>query len=376
MSFITSAGIKFRHLIIRIIAPAIVNWIFHFSSRKKKTLLIIKTDGIGDYILFRNYLKFLRNSKKYRYYKIYLLANLACENIAIHLDSNTIDGFFWYSDGFFLKWKLVKLLFNLQRLKLSTIIYPNYSRIYTIDWLVHHVKAENKIAVNGNTINESIELRNKANKYYTELINVDAIPKHEFERNKQIFELITSEKSDLKYPYINKDRLNILPNQSIIIFSGGSDINKKWSSKNYNNLCQRIIDELDTNIILAGGNGDTKDGLEIQNGLIGDRLSNQIGVLNLAQLCELIGGSKLLISNDTVAIHLAAALNIPAVCIAKGDLYGRFVPYPPKINNKIFSVFPKSLIAEDQDQNKWSSMNINDVLLEDVYHAVLKAINA
>ena len=43
------------------------------SETSSKELLIVNTDSIGDYILFRNFLKEIKNSEKYKDYKIVLL---------------------------------------------------------------------------------------------------------------------------------------------------------------------------------------------------------------------------------------------------------------------------------------------------------------
>ena len=48
------------------------------------TLLIIKTDAIGDYILFRNFLSEVRNLSLYKNYKIILCGNELWKDIALH----------------------------------------------------------------------------------------------------------------------------------------------------------------------------------------------------------------------------------------------------------------------------------------------------
>ena len=52
------------------------------------------------------------------------------------------------------------------------------------------------------------------------------------------------------------------------------------------------------------------------------------GETALAQLVDVIAGSALVVSNETGAIHIAAALRVPGVCVTGGGHYGRFVPYP------------------------------------------------
>ncbi|MDB5120207.1 MAG: heptosyltransferase family [Sphingobacteriales bacterium] len=373
MPFLRSAEYKLRYLLVRIVVPAIINSIYFFTSSQKKTLLIIKNDGIGDYVLFRNYIQFLRNSIKFKDYKIYLLTNPTCKDLVDHFDLNFIDGCFYYSDNYFLRWKLVELIFNLQKLRLQTIIYPNYSRKSNIDWLVNKLNSDEKIAIDGDTINQPQLLKEKGDKYYSKILRLNLTHLHEFERNKRIIEALTQEKCDFTRPFLNLDELNLEPNESVIIFPGGSESNKKWSASNYNSLCRMLILELNLKIILAGGNDDIEDGEIIQRGIRKTHILNKIAKLSLIELCELIAGAKLLISNDTVAIHIAATLNIPTVCIAKGDLYGRFVPYPKHIAPQTHCVFPPYLVPS-HNQDKWSVLNINKVLPEKVFSTVISTL--
>ncbi|MDR6940420.1 glycosyltransferase family 9 protein [Mucilaginibacter pocheonensis] len=358
-------------MIIRVAAPRLINIVFGFLPRKKDTLLIIKTDGIGDYILFRNYLSFLKQSQKHKHYKIYVLANATSKDLAEHFDSDTVDDFFWYADGYFLQWKLLKLLLNLQLLQLNSIIYTNYSRKYAVDWIVKNINAKHKTGVDGDLVNQAANLKQKTDKYYTQLIKMPPNPVHEFERNKQLFEIITGEKCSLTRPYIDKSRLNLTPDNNIVIFTGASDSSRKWDNKNFNVLCKMILSNLDSRVILAGGKDEVQDGFKIEDGLAAhDNFFNKIGTLNLVQLCELIGSAKLLISADTVAIHIAAALCVPAICISKGDLYGRFIPYPGHVANNITCIYPNDLKANDVHYAEWSKHSINTVLPKDVYTAI------
>ena len=50
--------------------------------------------------------------------------------------------------------------------------------------------------------------------------------------------------------------------------------------------------------------------------------------LNTEDLPAVIGKAKLVITNDTGTVHIAAALRVPTVCIVGGGHFGRFLPYP------------------------------------------------
>jgi ADP-heptose:LPS heptosyltransferase len=54
----------------------------------------------------------------------------------------------------------------------------------------------------------------------------------------------------------------------------------------------------------------------------------------LNALVEIVAGASLLVGNETGAVHIAASVGTPSVCIAGGGHYGRFVPYPSKIDTQ------------------------------------------
>lgn len=62
---------------------------------KPKSLLLIRLDAIGDYVLFRNFIEVLKKSEKYKDYSITLLGNIAWKNLQEELDGEFIDNFIW-----------------------------------------------------------------------------------------------------------------------------------------------------------------------------------------------------------------------------------------------------------------------------------------
>src|ERR1700761_7079681 len=72
--------------------PLLFRFLAKFRSPQKR-LLIIKTDAIGDYILFRNFLEVVRSSEAYKDYKIHLLGNVLWSDLALKYDSRFTDEF-------------------------------------------------------------------------------------------------------------------------------------------------------------------------------------------------------------------------------------------------------------------------------------------
>jgi ADP-heptose:LPS heptosyltransferase len=86
-----------------------------------------------------------------------------------------------------------------------------------------------------------------------------------------------------------------------------------------------------------------------------------------------ISGAVLLITIDTVALHIAAALNKDFICIANGYYFGRFDPYPPEMQKKGVVLFP-----EEVDKNTGKvielkygvNLNINSIRPERVIDVI------
>ena len=117
-----------------------VSLLFRFLGRfrlPRKRLLIIKTDAIGDYILFRNFLEIVHQSEKYKGYKIDLLGNPAWKDLALQYDSAFVNEFILvktnnlYDEPF----KTLGLGWRLFRNNYEVVLQPSSTRTFIIDGL-------------------------------------------------------------------------------------------------------------------------------------------------------------------------------------------------------------------------------------------------
>jgi len=95
---------------------------------------------------------------------------------------------------------------------------------------------------------------------------------------------------------------------------------KRWIPEHFSEVAKRVSDEIACRWLLLGGPGDVEIANAIESQLrtqVADprHVVNVAGKTTLMELCELIKFCKLLLTNDTGPMHLAAALGTPVVAI-------------------------------------------------------------
>ena len=252
--------------LIKLMLFSIVNFFIYPSLvKKKKAILIIRLDLIGDYVLFRNFLKILHKSKKYSNYKITMLGNNSWCNLCKELDYKYIDEFIWLDRKQFNG----NLLYRFKKLREITsnayeiVINPTYSReFFYSDTVVKLVNADKKIGSTSDLSNQTSYELKVSDKYYTKLIPAKKEVMFEFNRNKEFFELLLENKINLSSPTIFLDEketsLN-LPKKYAVIFIGASSKFKKWDVKKFSLIALHLIKKYKHDIVLCGGPNDLEE---------------------------------------------------------------------------------------------------------------------
>jgi len=355
-----------------------------------KTLLIIRLDSIGDYILFRNFLKEIRESEQYKDYKIYLCGNIIWKNLSENLDKNFVDEFIWISRKKFrnnLKYKF-NALKQIHNLGIKIVVETTFTReILFGDEIVKVSNAKERIASTASQESYSKWKRKLlTDKYYTKLISTSNENLFEFYRNKEFFSQLLQKNLenpdlfviDVKKPSIqniNYKLPSIIKNKFIILFPGSSVKSKMWTRKNFKEVSKLLLENYSYDIVLTGSKQEEYLFNEIIINEYSKRFINLFGN-TLLELAKLISESELLISNDSSAIHFAAAVDTPFICITNGNHYGRFFPYPEEIFDKGVYIYPKEIknkihLKEVQEQLKYNSMlNINSITPEEVFKKI------
>ncbi len=302
--------------------------------------MVIKLDAIGDYILFRNFLEVLKHSEKYKDYQIDLLGNELWKDIALTYDQSFISNFYFTKPHSLYDQPLqcLKLGWKLFKNSYEIVLQPTYTRTLIIDGLAALTVGKEIIGFESD--NELIhqKYKRKTDKFYSQKLKLPIDTIFEFERSRYFFQEIIGEPINLKKPYFP---INPTKNNYIVVFPGAGFIKREWGIEKFLLLCELIVAHTNFIIVLAGGESELSHAESLMKKLPPDRIINQIGKTTLPELINQIAASRCVISNDTSAVHIAAACNTPAICIHGVAHYKRFIPYPEHISSNLVFIYEK-----------------------------------
>ncbi len=292
----------------------------------EKRILLIRHDGIGDYILCRNFIEILKNSVKFKNYKISLLGNAAWKELAEFLDKDFADGFIWvdrkkFTSDFVYRYKKIK---EITSGSYEVLIHPFSGDFFNADNdLAFLVKAGEKFG-SVKTLPRQRHIKSYKKiileKIYTGLISDPEGILFEFYKNKNFFEKILGEKIDIKKPFIklnpaeNKE-LNSklgLPALYAAFFIGASVKHRKWPVKNFAETARHLKIKYGCETVLCGGRQESEDALKFAQycGEWNVSFINAVGNISLVDLLYVIKNASLVVSNETMAPHIAMALSV------------------------------------------------------------------
>ena len=302
------------------------------KHNQQKTVLLIRQDAIGDFILWLDTAKEYRKFFQPKEYKIILIGNELWFDLAKELP-------FWdevlpvnvksFKNLSIYRWNI---LLKVRNLGAEIAIQPTYSReFYHGDSLVRASNASKKISSVGNMSNRNHLKTILADRWYTDLIPSSPKPLNEIERNAEFFSGFVKKLYLPSYPELQVSgdyNIRELKRKSYYVLSLGA--NKKyreWPYKYYAKIAQKIHKKTGWLGLICGANNEFHLGENIKK-LCDAPLQNYAGQTTLSELTSLLAKSQILISNETGTVHIANAVGTPTVCILGGGHFGRFVPYP------------------------------------------------
>lgn len=138
---------------------------------------------------------------------------------------------------------------------------------------------------------------------------------HDAERNMMLIRSIVKE-TYVSFPKIllKNDNLNI-PQPFIVVNPSSIWNTKRWPDYKFVKLITRILENYDIKVVLIGGIDEKNYVDKIEQKLPKNLVINICGKTSLIELIETIKKAKLLITNDSGPMHIAASVGTPVVAI-------------------------------------------------------------
>lgn len=317
----------FDRLLLLLDGMATWHW---YRKEQPRGVAIIRLDAIGDFVVW------LDSAKEYRRIfptdRIVLVTNAACVDLARNLP-------YWdeiwpvnlprLTSDFRYRWSMMR---RINQANFALAVQPAYSRgLMQGDSLLRATAAVQRIGSAGDTSNTRTVDKAMSDRWFTRLLAAQPEPMMELLRNAEFISALSGRHYDAQLPKLSNllalpDKLRV-NGDYCILFPGAAWHGRQWGKGSFASLGIELNRRYGWQVLLCGASGDKALCHSISESAPMTFL-NLAGRTNLAELAELIRAARLLVANETSAVHIATAVGTPTVCITGGGHYGRFVPYP------------------------------------------------
>jgi ADP-heptose:LPS heptosyltransferase len=353
--------------------------------RDEASVLVIRLDGIGDFVLWLECARAIRRRYPRPQYKITLAAASEYADLAeltglfdkvipverqVYIWNNT------YNRG---------ILRQLADLRAAVAINPCISRDRHGDRLIYVSGAKERIGLD-DRVSQTVKKQLQADRWYTHLVTVPS-GLHEIEAN-AVFARYFDKEAALTRPHLTgliSVPEWVAPDQKyFVVFPGTASPKKKWPAERFAAVVERLQQQTNWTAIICGSNAERPSATAIIDLLGSHRIIDACGRTSLSDLAGLLQHAELLICNDTGAAHMAAAVDCPVVVPFGGWQFGRFLPYPEFSNDREQMIFPvvkqmpcfncnwKCIYPREADGPLYC---VNEVTIQSVWDAVSHILN-
>lgn len=328
------------------------------AQTTRKRVLVVRLDAIGDWILFRNALRALRRSHRYAGTHWTILGNPAWRGLAEAFDKDLADEWIWVErrgDLFRKGYENLlpramwhrrvaraqdRLRERLLAGRFDEVLSLQCNRDPLLDELVAGL-APSVVGVRAEGLDSSM---------YTRLLDSGSEP-FVFLRNRALVSDLIGEPCDVPLALELPDPPT--RDNRVLFFTGASHWTRRWPRRRWHELARLL-----------------PPGLEAV-----EAPQNR----SLPEFARLVASCKAVVTNDTMALHLAAALGVPVVGIVNGvSGCDGFWPYPDSLEKHVAIAgaeprrkpvaFLPRLIASQLAQAR----NLADVTAENAFESLAK----
>lgn len=239
----------------------------------------------------------------------------------------------------------IRSLCSLMKQQYDAVIQTNPSRTLLSDLYVLAPTSRQRIAPKSDLAAMTAAQRRKSDRVYHQVVDCDE-NEMELVRNAQFIRGLSG-KQDFQagiadIPVTAQNPVKGKP--YFVLCPGAEKDYQRWPSRSFGELAERLLKKTDLFCVLVGTQKESQVEVEILSRITEpDRVLSFIGKTTLGEYIEVIRGSKLLISCDTSAAHIAPAVGVPCLVFGVGWNKGRFYPY--RTEKESGKPFPLSMTA-------------------------------
>ena len=295
-------------------------------------ILIVRTDGIGDFVFFSRFLPVIR--KQFPNEKLVLCCRQEVASLArllrlfdaiVEIDLHKYHYNYLYR---FASLQKIRSFFP------SIGIYATFHRSHTGDEMVLFSGASETMAFSGNTESIHPSMLHRDNKYFSAIV---VVPDHSREHDKYMALLnqlgikaavhprVSGTFRDIRTPGETEYGRDSRTRKYGVLAPGSGGMIRRWPVCNFSQLADRIVEEFDIDIVLCGSTREHTLLSEVAKQM---RKSSILRTdLTIVQVLTMIGNASFFVGNDSGLLHLAASVNTPSVGIIGGGHFTRYFPY-------------------------------------------------
>lgn len=116
----------------------------------------------------------------------------------------------------------------------------------------------------------------------------------------------------------------------LVIAPGASEGQRCWPADQFVAVARRILTQHQDWRCLVVGTAAERAMAEQISMALGERADNRAGCTDVLGLVGCIAHARLVVGNDSAAVHIAAACGVPGVAVVGGGHYQRCFPYDPR----------------------------------------------
>ncbi len=314
-------------------------WLFsrvHRNKPNKKTVLLVRPDSIGDFILW------LDSAKEYKCiypdskYRITLLTNQDWAELAqsyTYWDEIIVIDREKFLTDLIYRWQFLKKIYLSYY---DITIHPIFSRIFWLgDSIVRISASPERIGWDlykdlNSPFLFSIKKKTMRS-WYTRLISLNREKLMELEKNAQFIRALGAQDFKSGIPKLIVHGVKYIPEDYFVIVPEAAWDGREWALKNFMEIAKKMQSLTGWKVIFLG----TQKSLYSLVNKIDKNMDsiNLIGKTKFIQYMNIVAQAKTVIANESSAIHIAAAANVPAFSVTGGGHWGRFIPYKCDIDD-------------------------------------------